>query len=82
MLDTSDRTIIGIGVGVLIQLEHFSVESDGLSAFVYGESASLAYAQRQFSIGTKDSNKRVRREDSVRENNRILHRILKPGLNT
>ena len=70
------------GEGVLVQLGHFSVEPDGLSAFVYGESASLVYAQCQFSNGTKESNKRVRKKDSARENNRILHRISKQGLNT
>jgi hypothetical protein len=65
-------------MGVLVQLGHFSVE---LSAFVYGEPASLVYAQCQFSNGTKDSNKRVKKKDSTRENNRILQRILKQGLN-
>ena len=69
-------------MGVLVQLGHCSVESDGLSAFVYGEPASLVYAQCQFSNGTKHSNEMVRRKDSARENNKILHRILKHGLNT
>ena len=68
-------------MGVLVQLGHFSVESDRLSAFVYGEPASLVYAHGQSSNGTKDSNKRVRKKDIARENNRILHRILKQGLN-
>jgi hypothetical protein len=66
-------------MGVLVQLGHFSVESDRLSAFVYGEPASLVYAHGQSSNGTKDSNKRVKKEDSARENSRILHRILKQG---
>jgi hypothetical protein len=62
----------------LVQLGHFNVESDGLSAFVYGEPASFVYAQRQFSNGTKEINRSVRENDSVKENKRILHRILKP----